>query len=283
MTDGSFSGGPFSGDRFNNPYMDWTRQHVERAVACRSLPHLGRAARNNLEAERIMRDQRRGGVLDVHRGETGLAQQIGPGDVDRPLLQLSASNRTDPELVTLGLDVKIVEDIAAVVVADHRLQFVLTWGTGKGQSAGIVDARHGDQVTLSASIINASVRYVGTIGPTFRVSASAAYNSRPGGESVLTFTEVTVLLAAGALSVAFRIPSYATRVSWKSPDDPNAAVPAAATLQFRRDALLGGMIVSQSSPARDAFVAIPNGADFIRIDNDATVAASYFLLYEVHL
>jgi hypothetical protein len=237
------------------------------------------AARNNLGAERQVRVMGRGGVLDKHMGETGLSVTIGVDDPDRDLLQLSAINRTNPERLTVGIDVSEVS--AAGPGADQRVQIVLSWGTGKGVSSAIVDARHGAQITLVANVLNVAVRYLGTAGPRMRVGASAGYGARPGGNAALTFTEAaTVPLGAGLMSAAFRIPKWATRASWVSPDDPLLFVPPAATMRFFTDPAVD---VQAVSAAATTMVAIPNGADFMVLRNDAGPGRVYRLIYELGL
>lgn len=264
-----------------NLYLAWARNQLQRGGEQLS-PTMGEGARNNLPAEQLMRSMQRGGMLDKHRGETGLAHVLGPDDRLADLLQLSSVDRTNPQEVTVGINLEEVEP-AGVGVVDHLVRIILSWGTGKGASQAIIDARHGAQVELVANILNVSAVYLfGDVGPKVRVSASVAYGGRAGGESVLTFTEPVATIAAAALSAAFRIPAYATRVAWYSPQDPALFVAPAATLQFRADAVLGGRIVSQSSPTDNEFVVIPNGADFIRVRNDGQ-AGDLGLIYEIDL
>lgn len=265
-----------------NEVLRWQTLRLQYAARV-GLPDLG-SAKNNLGAEQVVRQLGRGGVLDKHMREQGLAVPMGPGSPQRDLLQLGAINKTNPRRVCLGIDVLETGAPAAPLTADHRIQIVLSWGTGKGQSSAIVDARHGAQIGLTANIINAAVRYLGASGPNVIVSASAGYGSRHGGQTSLTFTEAeTAPLAVGAVSAFFRIPKYATRVAWVSPIDPGAFIPPTATLAFMRAAVIGAPVLNRSAPAGDIFVPIANGTDFIQITNNGGLNYTYRLVYEVCL
>lgn len=247
------------------------------------LPHLGQGARNNLAGEQRMRELRRGSVLDQHHGETGLSVEMGPGDQQRDLLRLAAVNRTNPEAIAIGIDVQELEAAPVPGPTDFALQIDITWATGKGFASATIDARHGAQILLSASVINLSVSYLGTSGPLVRVGASASYGTPPGGgEALLTFTEQPVIIASTAFSLPFRIPKYAARVAWFSRDDPTAFAAPDASLQFVADVAFS-RVVAWVHPPQAGLIAIPNGADFIRIRNDAGLAFAYGLIYELRL
>lgn len=267
-------------DFVQNLWTQWALSHLQRG-GMQTVPTLGPGARNNLPAELQLREMDRGRMLDKHRGETGLAHILSPALRQADLLQLSSVNRTSPRAVTVGINLEEVETPLQGVV-DHLVRILLTWGTGKGASRAVVDGRHGAQITLVANVLNVAALYFGDVGPVVRVSASVAYGDRPGGQSVLTFTEPRVVLDRAVVSAPFRIPAYAVRVAWYSPIDPNLFPAPAATLQFRADAVLGGAIVSMDAPGSGEFVVVPNGADFMRLRNEAE-AGEYGLIYEVHL
>ena len=263
------------------------QQQVNRSYLQRGgqlgLPYLGQDARNNVAGERRMRELRRGSVLDQHHGETGLSIEMGPGDQPRDLLRIAAVNRTNPEAIAIGIDVEELEPAPVPGPSDHTVQIDITWATGKGFASATVDARQGGQILLSASVINLSVRYLGTSGPLLRVGASASYGTPPGGgEALLTFTQQVVIVGTTLFSAPFRIPKYAARVAWFSRDDPTAFVAPDASLQFVADVGFS-RIVSWVHPAQAGLIAIPNGADFIRIRNDAGLAFAYGLIYELRL
>ena len=260
------------------------------------------------EMEALLRTCGIGGILDKHRGETGLATIIRPEQaIDRlqgndplgalpagglplfqqDLLQVAAQNTANPRAVLVGIDSEVVEPAADQASVGASVQIVATWGSGKGRASAIIDARLGGQVVLSGNVVNVAVRYVlegtpGFDGPTVRVSANASYGDRPGGNAALTFTTLrTALLPVGAFSTQFLIPKYATRVQWVSPNDPLAFIPPAATIEFRQNpgVVAAGFVLA--APAANTFVAIPNGATNIRIRNNGALNNQYRLIYEL--
>lgn len=262
------------------------------------------------EYDALLRACGMGGVLDKNRGETGLAVDLAPGEavgalitpdplgpvalaanlpfIQKDLLQLSGPNKTNPKGILVGIETAIISEAADQASVGASIQIVATWGSGKGTARAIVDCRLGGQVVLSGDVINVAVRYVleglaGFTGPIVRVSANATYGDRPGGDAALTFTTLnTGPLAVGAQTPGrFRIPPYATRVQWVSPQNPLAFTPPAATLIFRQNpgVVAAGFVLE--APAAGAFVAIPNGATNISIRNDGALNDSYRLIYEL--
>ncbi len=247
---------------------------------------MGREFRNSLGVEAILRECGRGEMLDKHRGETGLRVRLEPGQ-QKDLLQLSSENRADPVVVTVGIDALLEdEDNEAEAMS---LQTVLSWGTGKGVSSAIIDTRVGAQVVLVANILNVAVRYpdpspLGSQGDVYLVSASVAYGDRPGSANpALTFTTRQQAIADGATGTVEQIPKYAVAVAWMSSDDPTAAAPPAAVLEFIGTRT--GAIVAQIAPAPGVFVPIPNFSYFVRARNISGSGASesYRLVFEVVL
>jgi hypothetical protein len=251
-----------------------------------------------------------GGLLDKHRGETGLATIIRPEQTtdllrgidplgplpaaglplfQQDLLQLAAESNANPRGALVGIDSQIVEEAADQAAVGASVQIIATWGSGKGRASAIIDTRLGGQVVLSGNVVNIAVRYVlegtpGFDGPTVRVSANASYGDRPGGNASLTFTTLsTGPLAVAAVSGFYPIPSYATRVQWVSPNDPNAFVAPAATLEFSQTpgAFAAGFVLA--APPANEFVAIPNGATNLRIFNNGALNNQYRLIYELGL
>jgi len=266
-----------------NPYMAWVMGQMGCAESAplQVLSRLGQAASNDPAAQQIMRAAERGGMLDVHHGETGYTRVMAPTFNTGELLWLASTTKNDPRIVTVGINIETLVEAVEPPPADHRLQLLARWGTGKGVSSAVLDARHGTQFTVTANTLVVEVRYLGTNGPTVRVSASVAYGSPQGCDNAVTFTEAEVtLLGGGGRSAPFRIPAYATRVAWFSPDIPG--VPA-ATIQQIAGAGLGSRIVSQAAPVAGQFIVIQNGADFVRIVNNAQVGGVYFVIYELHI
>jgi hypothetical protein len=256
----------------------------ERTAPLQVLSRLGQAATNDPQARQVMRAAERGGMLDVHHGETGYRRIMAPGSPDGELLRLAATTKNDPFVVTVGIDVKTIEPAVEPPPSVHRLQLLARWGTGKGTSSAIIDARQGVQFTIAANVLTVDVRYVGANGPTFRVGASSAYGSPEGCDVSLTFTEAEETLAGpGSRSAPFAIPSYATRVAWFSPDIPAAAPIPSATIQQLASPGVGARIVSQVAPPPGEFVAVQNGAEVVRLVNDAAAARTYFVLFELHI
>lgn len=259
------------------------------------------------EMEALLRTCGIGGLLDKHRGETGLSITIAPEQaVDRlqgndplgtlpagglplfrqDLLQLAAENTANPRAALIGIDAEVVAGASDQGAIGASIQIVASWGSGKGRASAIIDAKVGGQVVVSGNVVNVAVRYVlevvGNDGPTVRVSANASYGERPGGAAALTFTTLsTGQLAVNALSSFFPIPKYATRVQWVSPGDPTAFVPPVATIEFRQNvgAVAAGFVLA--APAANTFVAIPNGATDIRIFNNGAINSQYRLIYEL--
>lgn len=262
-----------------NAHLAWAQQQL----ACSLLYPLGPAAANDLQSRAVMRELGRGGILDVHQNETGLAVIMAPGSADRSLIRLGATVRTNPRVVTVGMNVRTLEEAAAVPTPDFFLQALLSWGTGKGFSQAVIDIRQGIQFTVCANVLNVDVRYVGTAGPTVQISASSGYGNPQGSDVALTFTEPSVSLATGVTSAAFRVPAYATRVSWFSDASPTVAPIPAATIQQRGDTVLAGRILTQTASVGSELVAVTNGVDFIRLLNESAATRRYGLLYELHL
>ncbi len=239
--------------------------------------------RSALNAE--LRDRGRGGLLDRHHGETGLAQSFRPGD-RKDLLQLSADNRTDPQVVTVGFSVSELSPPAKDGTVDGRLRGHLSWATGRGEASAVIDLRNGGQVTLAANTLNMAVHYGGTVGAAFKVSAFVAYGSRRGAcQPAVTFTDDAVSPgdSGAVLSPGRKIPAFATAVAWSSAGDALGASPPAATLRMVTDRQPGAVVVAQASPSPLVFVPIPNGAHFIELRNDGGGGERYSLLYELSL
>ncbi len=273
-----------------NPYMQWVEASLGLAlpthmtIAHDRLDPLGGGASNHPTALRTMRAIGRGGILDKHLGETGLAVLMAPLNPDRDLLRLAATTRSDPRVIAIGVNMIEVRPAPAPAFAsDFLLRGVMQWGTGKGFSQALFDLRQGAQLSIAANIINLAVRYVGTVGPIVRVSASAAYGLPQSGAAALTFTELPAALAGNATGAAFRIPAWATRVQWYSPNDPVAAPIPGAIITQHSDTDPTGRIIMASAPASNSFVEIANGADFIRLTNTSGAGHDYGLLYELHI
>lgn len=249
--------------------------------------------RNDLAAEQVARQARRGGMLDKNRGETGLQQRITVGNqVD--LLQLSAANRTNPEVITVGVDVKEEAPPNVNPPADVRLQTIISWGIGKGISTAVVDTRLGGQITVSASILNVAVLYPPPVftmgGPStvFLVSGIVGYGNRPGSANpALTFTDALIPLAQGSSTAPGRtIPKYAVSVAWTSDGSPVAATAPAAVLTFFGQNTGSASVVATAAPDPNVFIPIPNGSYFITIANVSPGGAAiqgFRLIYELVL
>ncbi len=247
------------------------------------------------EWREFLRCTGRGGMLDKHRGETGLSVEIGPQvvstltDPERTgtLLQLTAVNKTNPKGVLLNVDmVQVRAGLDVAGTPSFRAQLVLVFGTGKGQARAVVDLKRGMQLVVPATTLTASAQYLDGDdgnGPLLRASASVGYGNRPGGQQALTFTEGrTVSLVNGATSQAFKIPPYATRVAWQSTRDPTLFTAADANLAFEATPVAAARTSFANVP-RATFSVIPNGAEFIRIINVGATGTSYFLIYELSL
>ncbi len=258
------------------------------------------------EMDALLRQCGLGGLLDKHRGETGLTVSLAPTEatdllsgvdplgpaaaglpyVQKDLLQLTSRNRANPDGALVGFNTQIVQEASDVASVGASIQLVVSWGSGKGFANAIVDARIGGQMVIGGNVVNVAVRYVleavGNDGPIVRVGANASYGDRPGGNAALTFTTLnTGPLIVNGESGRFRIPNYATRVQWASPGDPGAFIPPSAVLQFRPNAgaVAGGIV--EAAPSANEFVAIPNGATNVSIRNEGDVNDSYRLIYEL--
>lgn len=253
---------------------------------------MSNSLRNNLNAEHALREARRGGMLDKNRGETGLQQRITVGrQVD--LLQLTSENRSNPCVVTVGVDVKTESPAALNGPADVRLQTVISWGCGKGSSSAVVDTRVGSQITVVANILNLAVRYPEPVTPgagastVFLVSGIVGYGQRPGaGNPALTFTDELETLAQGGVGVLREIPKYAVAVAWASTGNPTALTAPAAVLRFVGQNAGTASDQAQVFSAPFDFVAIPNGAYFISIRNASgggAINQQFRLIYELVL
>lgn len=254
-----------------------------------STPDLSPAYREHL------RCLGRGGMLDKHHRETGLSVEIGPtvaGTLTDPersgtLLQLTSVNQTNPKGVVLSVDmVEVRAGIGAAGTPSFRAQLVATFGTGKGQGRVVCDLKRGLQLVVPATTLTASAQYLDGDdgnGPLLRVSASVGYGTRPGSDQALTFTEAhTGFLANGATSPSFKIPPYATRVAWQSIANPTAFIAADANLEFEA-APAAAARTAFANPVRGAFVAIPNGSEYIAITNLGDNGTSYYLIYDLSL
>jgi len=245
------------------------------------------------EYQEILRCFGRGGILDVHHREQGYTCEIGPTalgvitDRDRrgDLLQLQAKEPSNTRTLVLNVNVRTIRDGSGSAPPLFRAQLELRWGAGKGVARAFVDLRRGLQLVIPASTVTAGALYLDDAigaGPRLEVSASVGYGCRPGQDTALTFTEAsTGALGVGAVSASFAIPAYATRVCWQSPSSPVAFVVPDALLEFLATPVDG--VVTMSNPARDAFVPIPEGANFIRITNLGAGGTPYHLLHELSI
>lgn len=244
------------------------------------------------EYQEMLRCFGRGGILDVGHREQGYTCEIGPRslgvirDPDRrgDLLQLVAKEPSNTRCVTLNVDVRTIRDGSGAADPLTRAQLELRWGAGKGKANARVDLRRGLQLVIPASSLTAGALYLGDVegaGPRLEVSASVGYGTRPGQDAALTFTEAAQTLGLAGVSVSTPIPSYATRVAWQSPSSPLGFVLPGVLLEFLVNPADG--VVDTDNPTRSSFVAIPNGANFIRFTNLGSAGTPYYLLYELSI
>lgn len=237
----------------------------------------------------LLRNLGRGKLLDQSADTTGLRDTLAPGEAKR-LIQLRATNRASPPIITVTLDVQIETEAAEGALTPIRLLSSLAWESGKGACSALIDTRRGAQVTLCANTLVVESQYasfdpalppIAGIDPVFLVSAAAVYGSRPGAANpMLTLTgEVQALAGAPAVSGRLEIPAYATAVAWTT-----TSAAAAANLRFFPTVRpVAPLVAVALAPGQNEFVPVPNGAYFVEIQNAAVGAADYRLIFEIGL
>lgn len=199
-------------------------------------------------------------------------------EVTGPILQLSGENADAPETMTVTLYRDFLEPLEPTYENSYTgaLYARVTWGAGKTHQSLLCDFHHGARLTLDASSVEVEAIYTSydggdLIGPPIRFSASLVYGNI--GNRQLTFTERLTLGSTASLMVT--IPSFAGRLTQVG------GGPVAATGQWHvnRTANLGRPVTLIDGSA----VEIPNGAEYIEINNPSLASQDYQLIWGLNV
>lgn len=235
------------------------------------------------------------GILDVEQRENSGFAMLAPAgasgfsapasQVEATLLDLSAKDPScRPQLITLSFDC-VANFVTQILTVPYQLYAILFWGTGKGQQQAIIDLKKGTRVTLEATTLMVSARYLtpgssdpARIYPSIGVGCSVVYESMAWMRN--TFTPAPFTLAASAQSAEIPLPPYAREAVLCSSADPFGAVAPTPTLDF-----FAGPIFDIVAPQKHYLfpggiepITIPNGVDSVAVLNDADHGSVDFLL-----
>jgi len=218
----------------------------------------------------------KGSILDQGPGQLGGRARMSPALTRDTLLRLEAENKSEPTLVTLTLDYKVVrDDVAGAVpnVSNHLVVAEIFWGSIKGRGSALIDVKHGVRVSLEASIIGVNALYLQAnpaaafVGPTVDIFASVGEGSIGNSAGpLITLTGNSVAVNAGG-NFTWNVPDYAYAVEIQSDAEPTIAIPNGFLVNLLANPNpAAGRLIGRLTGTNNV-TTLPNGCEAINLVN----------------